>query len=66
MHVRSDFAAQLPRAAIAAVGHLVMDAPTKPAEGEHLMDDACIREGDYAVFDEHGEKKSLVLVKANG
>jgi hypothetical protein len=31
-----------------------------------LEDDSLIKEGDHVVFDEHGDKKSLVLVKRNG
>jgi hypothetical protein len=42
----------------------VMDAlavAQPPAE-----DDMLIREGDWVVFDEHGDKKSLVIIKRKG
>lgn len=29
-------------------------------------DDSLIKEGDHVVFDEHGDRKSLVVIRRNG
>lgn len=42
----------------------IMEAPAAAAPAPAAGD--LIREGDYVVVDEHGDKKSLVVIKANG
>lgn len=53
-------------AAAAAAGALAAVAAAPPAAPPAVEDDSLIKEGDYVVFDEHGDKKSLVVIKRNG
>jgi hypothetical protein len=48
-------------AVVVGAAHAPRGASTSQAD-----DPGLIRDGDYVVFDEHGEKMSLVVIKPNG